>query len=42
VLVVTVAAQDQALIYTMVKWHIELGFLLQVTGIAKFGLLLDQ
>jgi len=42
VLVVAVSALDQALIYTMPEWHIELGLLLQVTGVAKLGLRLDQ
>ena len=41
-LVVAIGAPDQALVYTMMFWHIELGFLLQVTGIAKLGLFLDQ
>lgn len=41
-LVVTIATLDQALIHTMAKWHIELRLLLQVAGIAKFRLRLDQ
>ena len=42
VLLVAVAALDQTLIYTMVKWHFELGFLLQMAAVAKFRLRLDQ
>ena len=42
VLVVAVAALNQALIHAMVKRHIELGFLLQVAGVAKFRLGLHQ
>ena len=41
-LVVAVGALDQALIYAMPERHIELGLLLQVTGVAKLGLRLDQ
>ena len=42
VLVVAVGALNQTLIDAMVKRHIELGFLLQVAGVAKFRLGLDQ
>ena len=42
VLVVAIGALDQSLVYAMAKRHIELGLLLQVAGIAKRGLGLDQ
>jgi hypothetical protein len=42
VLLVAVGALNQALIHAVMKWHIELGFLLQMAGIAKFRLRLDQ
>lgn len=42
VLVVAVGALNQALIYTMSERHIELGLLLQMAGIAKLGLRLNQ
>src|SRR2546423_10662220 len=42
VLVVTIGAMDQPLVYAMVKRHIELSPLLQVAGIAKPGLGPDQ
>ena len=42
VLVVAVGALDQALIDPMVLRHIELGLLLQMAGVAKSGLFLDQ
>jgi hypothetical protein len=42
VLVVAVGARNQPLVYAMAKRHIELGLLLQVAGIAKRGLGLDQ
>lgn len=37
-----IAAFNQAFIYPMMKWHVELGFLLKVAGVAKFGLSLDE
>jgi hypothetical protein len=42
VLVVAIGALDQPLVYAMAKRHIELRPLLQVAGIAKLGLSLDQ
>ena len=42
VLVVTIGAMDQPLVYAMVKRHIELSPLLQVAGIAEPGLGPDQ
>src|SRR5256885_12949705 len=42
VLVVAIGALHQPLVYAMAKRHIELSSLLQVAGIAKLGLRLDQ
>jgi hypothetical protein len=42
VLIVAIGARDQPLVYAMAKRHIELSLLLQVAGIAKPGLSLDQ
>ena len=42
VLIVAIGARDQPLVYAMAKRHIELSSLLQVAGIAKLGLSLDQ
>jgi len=36
--IVTVAAQNQPLVHTMVEGHAELGLLLQMAGIAKLRL----
>jgi hypothetical protein len=41
-LIVAVRALDEALIDAMPKRHVELGFLLQVTAVAKLRLRLDQ
>lgn len=40
--VVTVSTLDQTLVDAMVKWHAELGPLLQMAGVAKLGLGLYQ
>lgn len=40
--IVTVGALQQSFIHTMVKRHGKLGLLLQVAGITKFRLRLDQ
>lgn len=41
-LIVAVRALDQPLIYAMPKWHVELGFLLYVTVVAKVRLRLHK
>ena len=41
-LVVAVAALDQALQYAMAEWHTKFGLLLQVAGKAQFRLRFDQ
>jgi hypothetical protein len=40
--IVTVAALDQALIHAVVKWHIELCFLLEMARVTKLGLRLYE
>jgi hypothetical protein len=40
--VVAIAALDQALVYPMMEWHIELGFLLKMARVAKLWLRLNQ
>jgi hypothetical protein len=42
VLLVAVGALDQALIDAVMKRHIKLGLLLEMAGVAKFRLRLDQ
>ena len=42
VLVVAISARDQPFVYAVAKRHIELSLLLQVAGIAKRGLSLNQ
>lgn len=41
-LIVAVRALDEAFVDAMPKWHVELGFLLQMTAVAKFWLRLHQ
>jgi hypothetical protein len=40
--VVAIAALDQPFIHAMMEWHVELGFLLEMAGIAQLRLGLDE
>jgi len=40
--VVAIAALDQPFVYPMMKWHVELRFLLEMAPVAKLGLGLYQ
>lgn len=40
--VVAVAALDQPFVHAMMEWHVKLGFLLKMAGIAQLGLGLYQ